>query len=66
MPHNSNISEIPTFRKVKEEEQYTDIGLPISEVVAIFARRAKSVYESLLVSKRGQITLAKADEYEIP
>ena len=64
--NNSNISEIPTFHKVKEEEQYTDYGLPLSEVVATFARRAKSVYESLLVSSRGQITLEKADEYEIP
>ena len=64
--NNSNISEIPTFHKLKEEEQYTDYGLPLSEVVATFARRAKSVYESLLVSSRGQITLEKADEYEIP
>ena len=66
MTNNSNISEIPTFRQVKEEEQYTDYGLPLSEVVATFARRTKSVYESLLVSSRGQITLEKADEYEIP
>lgn len=64
--NNSNISEIPTFHKVKEEEQYTDYGLPLSEVVATFAHRAKSVYESLLVSSRGQITLEKADEFEIP
>ena len=66
MTSNSNISEIPTFRQVKEEDQYTDIGLPLSDIVATFARRAKSVYESLLISKRGQITLEKADEYEIP
>jgi len=66
MTNNSNISEIPTFRQVKEEEKYTDYGLPLSEVVATFARRTKSVYESLLVSSRGQITLEKADEYEIP
>ena len=63
---NSNISEIPTFHQVKEEEQRTDYGLPLSEVVATFARRAKSVYESFLVSSRGQITLEKADEFEIP
>jgi hypothetical protein len=66
MTSNSNISETPTFHQVKEEEQRTDYGLPLSEVVATFARRAKSVYESLLVSSRGQITLEKADEYEIP
>ena len=64
--NNSNISEIPTFHKVKEEEQYTDYGLPLSEVVATFARRAKSVYESLLISKRGQELLEKANEFEIP
>lgn len=66
MIRNSNVSEIPTFHKVKEEEQYTDYGLPLSDVVATFARRAKSVYESLLISKRGRITLEKSDEYEIP
>ena len=66
MTSNSNISEIPAFHQVKEEDQYTDIGLPLSDIVATLARRAKSVYESLLVSSRGQITLEKADEYEIP
>lgn len=66
MTHNSNISEIPTFRRIREEEQYTDIGLPLSEVVVTFARRAKSVYERFLISERGQELLAKADEFEIP
>lgn len=66
MTNNSNISEIPTFHKVKEEEQYADYGLPLSEVVATLSRRAKSVYEGLLISSRGQITLEKVDEYEIP
>jgi len=66
MTSNSNISEIPTFHQVKEEEQRTDYGLPLSEVVATFGRRAKSVYESTLVSQRGMRTLEKADEYEIP
>ena len=42
MTNNSNISEIPTFHKVKEEEQRTDYGLPLSEVVTTFARRAKA------------------------
>ena len=66
MTSNSNISETPTFHKVKEEEQYTDIGLPLSEVIATFARKAKSVYESFLISERGQDLLAKAEEFEIP
>lgn len=65
MTNNSNISEIPTFRQVEEEDQYTDIGLQLSDIVATFARRAKSVYESLLTSKRGQVTLEKADEFGI-
>jgi|GEM_PF-1994453 len=64
--HNSNISEIPTFHQIKEEEQRTDYGLPLSEVVATLARRAKSVYERMLVSESGISTLEKADEYEIP
>ena len=63
--NNSNISEIPTFHKVKEEEQYTDYGLPLSEVVATFARRAKSIYENFEISSRGQATLEKADKFGI-
>lgn len=66
MTSNSNISEIPTSHQIKEEEQYTDYGLPLSEVVATFARMAKSIYESFLISERGQELLSKADEYEIP
>ena len=65
MTNNSNISEIPTFHKVKEEEQYTDYGLPLSEVVATFARRAKSIYENFEISSRGQATLEKADKFGI-
>ena len=65
MTNNSNISEVPTFHQVKEQERHTDIGLPLSEVVASLARKAKSVYESMLVSSRGQATLEKADAYEI-
>ena len=63
---NLNNSELPTFHQANEEEQYTDIGMPLSEVAAMFARKAKSVYESLLISDRGQITLQKASEYQIP
>lgn len=62
---NASISEIPTFRQVKEEEQYTDIGLALSEVVATFARRAKSIYEHFLISERGQELLNKANEFGI-
>lgn len=65
MTTNSNISETPTFHRVKEEAQYTDIGLPLSEVVATFARRAKSIYENFEISSRGQATLEKADEFGI-
>ena len=65
MTDNSNISEIPTFHQVKEEEQYTDIGLPLSEVVATFARKAKSIYENFEISSRGQATLEKANKFGI-
>ena len=66
MTSNSNISEIPIFHIVKEEEQYTDYGVPLSEVTATFVRMAKSVYERFLISERGQELISKADEYEIP
>jgi hypothetical protein len=65
MTRNSNISEIPTFHQVKEEELRTDYGLPLSEVVATFARRAKSIYENFEISSRGQATLEKADKFGI-
>ena len=65
MTSNSNISETPTFHQVKEEEQRTDYGLPLSEVVATFARRAKSIYENFEISSRGQATLEKADKFGI-
>ena len=62
---NASVSEAPTFHPIKEEK-HSAYGLPLSEVVATLARRARSVYESLLVSSRGQITLEKANEFEIP
>ena len=65
MTSNSNVSEIPTFHQVKEEEQYTDIGVPLSDIVATFSRRAKSIYENFEISSRGQATLKKADEFGI-
>ena len=65
MTTNSNISETPTFHRVKEEAQYTDIGLPLSEVVATFARRAKSIYENFEISSRGKETLEKANKFGI-
>jgi len=66
MSNNPNISTIPTFHHIKEVEERTDYGLPLSEVVAMFARKAKSVYERAVLSVRGQEILAKANEYEIP
>jgi len=61
---NASVSEVPTFHKVKKEER-TDYGLPFSEVVAIFARRAKSIYERFEISSRGQATLEKANKFGI-
>lgn len=65
MNNNPNISTIPTFHHIKEVEECTDYGIPLSEVVAMFARKAKSVYERAVLSVRGQEILAKANEYEI-
>lgn len=61
---NASISEAPTFYKVKKEER-TDYGLPLSDIVAIFARRAKSIYERFEISSRGQATLEKANKFGI-
>lgn len=61
---NASISEAPTFYKVKKEE-HTDYGLPLSDIVAIFARRAKSIYERFEISSRGQATLEKANKFGI-
>ena len=62
---SSNISDIPTFHHIKEEAQHTDYGLPLSEVFAIFNRKAKRVYDRALLSTNGERTLAKADEFGI-
>ena len=62
---NASVSEVPTFHKTKEEK-HSAYGLPLSDIVAIFTGRAKSIYERFEISSRGQITLEKANEYEIP
>ena len=62
---SSNISDIPTFYHIKEEARHTDYGLPLSEVAAIFSRKAKRVYDRVLLSTNGERTLAKADEFGI-
>ncbi len=61
---NANISEAPTFHQAKEEK-HSAYGLPLSDIVAIFARRAKSIYERFEISSRGQATLEKADKFGI-
>ena len=61
---NASVSEAPTFHPIKEEK-HSAYGLPLSEVVATFARRAKSIYERFEISSRGQATLEKADKFGI-
>lgn len=62
---NPNIKELPTFTTPIIEER-VELGLPLTEIVATFARKARSVYEKTIISSRGQELLAKANEYEIP
>lgn len=62
---NTNISETPTFHHVKEEEKRTDYGMPVSEIAAIFSRKAKSAYDRLLLSTQGESAIAKADKFGI-
>lgn len=63
---NPNIKELPRFNTAdnskKDSEYY---GLPFSEIAAMLARKAKSVYERYLASEEGEMLLAKANEYEI-
>jgi hypothetical protein len=61
---NASVSEAPTFHPIKEEK-HSAYGLPLSEVVATFARRAKSIYERFEISSRGKLTLEKADKFGI-
>ena len=64
---NPNIKELPSFNtsdnSKKDSEYY---GLPFSEIAAMLARKAKSVYERYLASGEGEMLLSKANEYEIP
>jgi len=39
--------------------------VPLSDIVATFSRRAKSIYENFEISSRGQATLEKADKFGI-
>ena len=61
----SNISTIPTFYSTKQEPLRSDFGLPIEELISLLARKAKSVYEKMLISERGQSILIKAFKYKI-
>ena len=62
---NSSIKELPNFNTPDSSDKY-EHGLPFSEIAAMLARKAKSVYERYLASEEGEMLLAKATEYEIP
>lgn len=59
------VSDKPNFHEVREEDKYDDMGLPMSEVISMLARKANSLYEHYLISEHGQELLAKADEFNI-
>jgi hypothetical protein len=62
----SNISTLPRFNSSQTESERTDFGLPVAELVKFFERKAKSTYERMLISARGQEILSKALKYHIP
>ena len=62
---NTNISDTPNFQCREETNQRTDYGLPLSEVAAIFSRKAKTVLNNALESPKGRRILKKADEFGI-
>jgi len=65
-PTMPNISTVPSFNSSKAEPLRTDFGLPVAELVELFKRKAKSTYEKLLISVRGEYILSKALKYYIP
>ena len=62
----SNISMIPSFSASDDQQLRSDFGMPIDQLVELFARRAKNSYEKMLISERGKEILAKVAEHNIP
>jgi len=56
---------IPTFHSTKQESLRSDFGLPVDELISLLARKAKYVYEKMLISERGQGILIKAFKYKV-
>lgn len=61
----SNISTIPRFNSSRTGALRTDFGLPIEQLIELLARTAKTAYEKILISERGQGIIAKALKYNI-
>lgn len=65
--HNmSNISTMPSFKARDDQQLRSDLGMSTRQLVELFARKAKSAYERMLISERGKELLSKADEFNIP
>ena len=64
-PTMSNISTVPSFNSCKTEPLRNDFGLPVEDLMKLFERKAKSVFEKMLVSSRGKEILSKATQYNI-
>ena len=62
----SNISTLPRFNSSQTESVNADFDLPITELIESFKRKAKSTYERMLISARGQEIFSKALKYYIP
>ena len=61
----SNISTIPSFKTSDDQPLRSDFGMSIDQLIELFTRKAKNVYEKMLISERGKEILAKAAEYNI-
>ena len=62
----SNISTTPSFQAIRALSPRTDYGAPIEQIRELFSRTARRAYEHELISERGQQTIAKAKQYNIP
>jgi hypothetical protein len=61
-----NISTVPSLNTSNNQPLRSDFGMPLKQLVELFARKAKSVYEHVLISERGEGVLTKAIQYNIP
>jgi hypothetical protein len=61
-----NISTIPSFKASGQNgATRSDFGVPTKQLIKLLERKARSAFEKMMISERGQELLAKAREYNI-